>query len=510
MKRKTFYVTTPIYYPSGNLHIGHVYTTTLAYVLRNYKREKGYDAIMLTGSDEHGQKIEKKADENNLNPQVYVDKMVLKFKNLWELLDIDYDLFSRTTSSFHKESVAKQFSKLFYSNLIYKSNYKGLYSVQDEEFLTTTQAKQEKGEFYHPTSGHKLEKVEEESYFFKMSNYQKWISEYYKNNPKFIIPQKIVNELVNNFIDKGLEDLSISRTSFKWGIKIKEDPKHIVYVWLDALNNYITSLGYNQKDDTNFKKYWKEGNEIVHIVGKEITRFHCIYWPIILKANEIKLPTTILSHGWIITQEGKMSKSKGNVINPIDLIKKYGKEEIKYYLASQIKVGQDGIFDYKLLINTINSDLANNVGNLVSRIIAMSIQNFKIPIKYTKTNFIADEKIIENIKITFQNYQKFFDEFKISFALKEVINLSKKLNGYIDVTMPWTLKEDKIRLEQVLNNLLNGIYAVASMLKVVMPKKMDLVLKQLNLEELNFNLVLNFNKFDEVKVIKNGIIFKRI
>ncbi|MGL4252377.1 MAG: methionine--tRNA ligase, partial [Metamycoplasmataceae bacterium] len=345
-KRKTFYITTPIYYPSGNLHLGHLYSTTIAWVIRNYKIKMGYDVLFGTGSDEHGQKIEKKALELKLSPQEYVDIQSKVFSSFWKDSKIDYDLFSRTTNIKHKEAIEKVFNFLLEKEFIYKGHYNGLYSVNDEEFIAEKDAFVKDNKYYHPTSKHLLEFVKEESYFFKMDNFSKWLVEYNAENPDFIIPSKIWLELKKNFIDKKLEDLSITRISFSWGIKINNDPKHVVYVWLDALFSYLTALNWTPDNETSeYLKYWKNGDEIVQVVGKEITRFHCIYWPIFLKALNIKLPTHILSHGWLITPEGKMSKSKGNVVDPIQLIEKYDIEVIKYFLISQINIFNDGIFD---------------------------------------------------------------------------------------------------------------------------------------------------------------------
>lgn len=508
--KKTFYVTTPIYYPSGKLHIGHVYTTTLARTLANYKELMGYDVKFLTGADEHGQKIQLKAEEAGISPQAYVDDMSNKFKELWKEIDIEYDYFSRTSNPQHMEAVKKQFSQLFKQGDIFKGEYKGLYSIQDEEFLTKTQAEERDGKFYHPQSGHELQEVSEESYFFQMSKYEEWWKQYISENKNFIIPEKIVNELRNNFVDKGLSDLSVTRSTFTWGIPIEEDNKHVMYVWMDALNNYITALGYNSENNSDFVKYWENGDEIVHIVGKEITRFHGIYWPIILKAAGLRMPTTILSHGWIVTPEGKMSKSKGNVIDPIDLIEKYGAEVVKYFFASQINMGQDGVFDEEVLKNVYNSELANNYGNLLSRTIAMTLQNFDSPIKHVEPTQEVDKDILKSIETHFNEYKAKFDDFQINKALQEIILLGKELNGYIDITKPWTLKEDKERLSEVLNNLLNGIYAMTTMLSVIIPKKAEEARASLNIKELKIDEILNFNKFDNILPIKGNVLFERI
>ncbi|MCP4336673.1 MAG: methionine--tRNA ligase [Mycoplasma sp.] len=509
MNKKTFYITTPIYYPSGKLHIGHAYTTSLAWVIRNFKRLNGYDAKMLTGSDEHGQKIQKKSKENNKTEQEYVDTMTSMFKELWNKLEIDYDFFSRTTNTNHKESVKKIFSTLFNKGIIYKGNYKGLYSIQDEEFLTKTQAEERDGKFYHPTSGHELESVEEETYFLKISSFSDWLNkEMDKTN--FIKPQKIIKELRKNFIEKGLEDLSVTRTTFDWGIKINEDPKHIVYVWLDALSNYINTLGYNSSNDKEFQKYWINGDEKVQLVGKEITRFHCIYWPIILKALELPQPTSIISHGWIVTPEGKMSKSKGNVIDPLKIIEDFDAEIIKYYLSSQINMGQDGIFDKEHVKTVYNTNLANNYGNLLSRTVAMTLQNFDAPIKFKESKEEVDIEMINRIKNSKQEYIDQFNNFEVSKALDVATKLSKELNGYIDKTEPWKLKEDKERLSQVLNILLNGIYAVTVFLSVVIPNKTNEALKQLNINKLSLDEIENFDKFNNIIVQKKDVLFKRL
>ncbi len=507
--KKTFYITTPIYYPSGKLHIGHAYTTTLAWTMRNYKTLRGYDAKMLTGADEHGQKIQEKALAANISEQQYVDKMTELFKSLWKKLEIDYNYYSRTTNPSHEQSVQKIFSELLADGVIYKGHYKGLYSIQDEEFLTITQAEEKDGEYYHPTSGHKLEEVQEESYFLKMSKFSDWLDKEF-DKVNFVRPNKIVKELRENFLKKGLEDLSITRTSFTWGVPVSEDSKHVVYVWLDALTNYINTLGYHSQEDSDYQKYWVNGDEKVHLVGKEITRFHCIYWPIILKALNLPQPTTILSHGWIITPEGKMSKSKGNVIDPIELIDEFGAETLKYFFAAQISMGQDGVFDKEMLKNTYNSALANNYGNLLSRTIAMTLQSFDKPIKYTETNNELDKEIIKEIIESKKQYVKYFDNFEINKAFEVATKLSKSLNGYIDKTQPWTLKEDKERLEQVLNTLLNGIYAVTTYLSVVIPNKTALAAEQLQTKKLCLEEILNFKKFDETLVQKGEVLFQRI
>lgn len=509
MNKKTFYITTPIYYPSGNLHIGHVYTTTIAWVFKNYKTLVGYDAKFLTGADEHGQKIEQKANENKQDPQKYVDMQVKKFEELWEKLEIDYDYFSRTTNAKHIKAVQKQFSKLLDNDDIYMGEYEGLYSVSDEEFFTPSQAIMRDGEYYSPVSNHKLTKVAEESYFLRIKKYEKWLIDFIDRNKNFIIPNKIVNELKKSFFEKGLEDLSISRSTFKWGIPIKENEKHVIYVWLDALNNYITALGYNGDDDKDFEKYWENGDEVVHLVGKEIARFHCIYWPIILKANNLRLPNTVLTHGWIITPEGKMSKSKGNVVDPNKLIENFGPEVVKYFFTSQMALSSDNIFDEANIREIYNSHLANKFGNLVSRTLAMYSQNFTAPIKHKKPLIADDLQLQEEILKSKEIFCKHFNAFEANKAFSTVIDLADKLNKYIDVMEPWKLKNDLSRLSEVINNLLNGIYALAVYFSVALPKKCEEVFMALNIEK-DFNKIDDFSKFDNVKPKQSIILFERM
>lgn len=510
--QKTFFITTPIYYASGDLHIGHLYTTTLAWTIANYKKLKGFDVKFLTGSDEHGQKIANKALEFNQNPQTYVDSFAKKYQKLWDDFGIDYNFYSRTSSKFHSESVKKIFSFFLTKGFIYKGKYEGLYSVPDEEFLTKTQAMlKTDGQYYHPSSGHCLELVSEESYFFKMSLFTNWLLDQINLNEKWMNPKKIVKELKNNFLFKGLEDLSVTRTNVKWGIKIKEDTNHTIYVWLDALCNYITALGFDIKNsDENFVKYWQNGDEIVHILGKEISRFHFVYWPIFLKALNIKQPTRLIGHGWIITPNGKMSKSKGNVINPYELLSKYHKEMIKYYLVSQINIGEDGIYEENHFKEVINSDLINNYGNLVSRTLKMIFSIFKNGVKFKEIKLEIHNNIEKKILDSVLEYQNLFDDFKIDEAMKIAIKLSSHLNKYIDETKPWTFKEKSEELEIILSRALNGIYAVAVFLSVVLPIKMQEVITDLGLTKISLENITNFYKFDNIKQAEKFILFERI
>ncbi|MGX9339273.1 methionine--tRNA ligase [Mycoplasma sp. 1890] len=514
--KKTFYITTPIYYPSGNLHIGHVLTTTLAWVFANYKKTQGYETLFVTGIDEHGQKIQKKAEEYNLSPQEYVDIQSRKFIDLWDLLKINYDFYSRTTSKQHEQAIIKIFEKMYEKGFIFKDKYVGLYSVSDEEFFTKTQAIYKDGRYYHPTSGHELQEIKEESYFFDMKKLEPWINEFFDINSNFLTNKNIAKELKSNFLSKGIEDLSITRVSFDWGINVpkqknNDEKQHVIYVWLDALFSYLTALGYETNNDDNYHKFWRNGNERVHVLAKEISRFHSIYWPIFLKSLDINLPTKEVVHSWIITPEGKMSKSKGNIVEPIPLINKYGAEEIKYFFCSQVNIDNDFSFSEELLINVLNADLANNFGNLVNRTIKMVNQNFVNGTYFDKNNLLEiDQKILDSLSVYYEEYKKEFDQFHADKAIKNAINLSSKLNEYIDLTKPWLLKEDLDRLNCVLNTLLNGIYSIALMLSVVMPQKMKKIFSFIKIDLINYEQITNFAKFDNLYPEANEILFARV
>ncbi|SJZ55759.1 methionine--tRNA ligase [Mycoplasmopsis verecunda] len=510
--KKTFYITTPIYYASGNLHIGHLYTTTLAWVIANYKRLDGYDVKMLTGSDEHGLKIEQKAQENNMEPQEFVDNLVAKYQQMWNDFDISYDYFSRTSNPHHMQKVRQIFSYFLDKGFIYRGKYEGLYSVSDEEFLTDTQAVFKDGKYFHPQSGHELITVSEDSYFFRMNELANWLLKYIEQNPNFLGPNKIINEMKNNFILKGLEDLSVTRTNINWGIKIDEDPSHTLYVWLDALCNYITALNYDvtaSHQSQDFINYWQNA-EVVHLIGKEIARFHMIYWPIFLQGLGLKQPSKIQAHGWLVTPTGKMSKSKNNVVDPYELLQKYHPEMIKYYLASQIHLGEDGIWDENRFVDVINSDLINNYGNLVARTIKMKSNSFVDPLKYQESNLDIDLDIENKIRDSVAKYKNHFDALEVDKALNEAIKLSSELNKYIDETKPWTLKGDLDRLQQVLIRLLNGIYAVSLYLSPVLPRKTKEVAEILGVNNFSFDLVSIYSKFDNINQGKEFILFSRI
>ncbi len=514
MKNKTFYITTPIYYTSGPLHIGHLYCTTVAWIIANYKRVLGYDVKFLTGSDEHGQKIEQKAALAGKEPQVYVNELVDSYKKMWQQYNINYDYFSRTTDPMHMKMVQTIFTKFLQLGLIYKGKYDGLYSVNDEEFLTKNQAVFKNGEYYHPTSGHKLVLMSEESYFFKMKEFQNWWLNEVNNNPEWLLPSKMTNEMISNFVSEGLEDLSVTRTNINWGIKTNEDPKHTLYVWLDALFNYVSALGFdldNPGDD--YLKYWENGDEIVHIIGKEISRFHFIYWTIFTKALGIKVPNKIYAHGLLRDKDGrKMSKSLNNVIEPEYLFSKYHDEMIKYYFASAITFGEDGNFSEEKLIDIVNADLVNNYGNLVSRTLKMISNSFPEGLFYKQSSQSEHLEIEGKINSFVPKFIELMDVFKLDKALEHTMNLSDSLNKYIDTLRPWTLtsQENKAELENILIRLLNGIYAVSWSLQIVMPNKIAEIAKALNIESFKLENISNFSKFDGVKTADKFILYNRI
>ncbi len=492
---KKFYITTPIYYPSANFHIGHCYSTIIADSIARYKRLDGYDTFFLTGSDEHGQKIEKKALEAGVTPQEYVDKIVENAKDLWDKLAITHDRFIRTTDKDHVEIVQKIFKKLYDQKDIYKGEYKGLYCTPCESFWTETQAKDN----VCPDCGKELHEVSEEAYFLKLSKYQQRLEEYIKSHPHFIKPESRQNEMINNFIKPGLEDLCVSRTSIKWGIPVSFDEEHVIYVWLDALSNYITALGYLTENDELFKKYWPAD---VQIVGKEIVRFHTIIWPIILMALDLPLPKTVFGHGWLIIDGNKISKSLGNYKDPRDYIDKYGVDAIRYFVLREIPFGNDGNFSEEALISRTNADLANTWGNLVNRTIGMVNKYFDGKIENKKVEEPLDKELLSLINDLKAKTDEKIESLEISKALEAIFDVLRASNKYIDDTAPWILAKDdtkKDRLETVLYNLLESIRITATILEAFMPTSSKNVLSQIGKTDSDFKcLEVNANSSFEV------------
>ena len=505
-----YYITTAIAYTSGKPHIGNVYEIVLADSIARYKRMVGYDVYFQTGTDEHGQKIEDKAKKAGIDPQTYVDNIAAIIKEQFDGMNISYDKFMRTTDKYHELQVQKIFKKLYEQGDIYKSEYQGLYCKDCEAFFTESQLVDGKC----PDCGRPVEHAKEEAYFFKMSKYSSRLMKHIEDNPHFIQPESRKNEMVNNFIKPGLQDLCVSRTSFKWGIPVDFDPKHVVYVWIDALTNYITGLGFDLdgNHDPLFDKYWPAD---IHLIGKDILRFHTIYWPIMLMALDIELPKQVFGHPWLLVGEGKMSKSKGNVIYADDLRRYFGRDAVRYIMLHEMPFGQDGTVTYELMIERINSDLANVLGNLVNRTIAMSNKYFGGIVENTKVNEAIDEELINLARSTPLKVEKKMDELRVQDSLDEIFTLLKRSNKYIDETMPWKLAQDESqhqRLKTVLYNLLEAIRIATILLEPYLPETAVKILDQLNTKQRSYDTLSSFGQLEDgIKVTdKPEILFARL
>lgn len=477
MENKTYYITTPIYYPSSNLHIGNSYTTVAADTMARYKRMRGFDVMFLTGTDEHGLKIQLRAEEAGVTPKEFVDVIVDGIQKLWKLMNISHDRFIRTTDDYHIAAVQKIFKKLYDQDDIYKSEYEGWYCIPCESFWTKSQLADGKC----PECGRTVELTKEESYFFRMSKYQDRIIKHIEDHPDFIQPVSRANEMLNNFLRPGLGDLCVSRTTFNWGVPVTFDEKHVVYVWIDALSNYITALGYMSEDDSDFKKYWPAD---VHLVGKDITRFHTIIWPALLMALGEELPKQIYVHGWLLLDGGKISKSIGNVIDPVVLVGKYGLDAIRYYLLREVPFGADGNFSNEALFTRINSDLSNDLGNLVSRTAAMIGKYFDGRIPETRESAAVDTELSEMLSRLSGNVEEYLDKLQFGNALGEIWKVVSRTNKYIDETAPWVLAKDetsKARLAGVMFNLAESLRIISVLITPFMPFTAEEIQRQLGI-----------------------------
>ena len=512
--KKRFYITTPIYYPSAKLHIGHAYCTVLTDIFARYKRLRGFECYFLTGADEHGQKIQKNAEAAGVTPQEFVDNIVEGFHKLWNLLQISNNDFIRTTEERHWKVVQDIFTKLYNNGDIYLGKYKGWYCTPCESFWTDTQVGPD---HICPDCGRPVQVAEEEAYFFKTSKYVDRLLKFYDENPNFLTPESRKNEMINTFIKPGLDDLCVSRTSFSWGVPIRENPKHVIYVWLDALTNYITALGYDSDHPELFEKFWQDPEcEIIHILGADITRFHAIYWPMFLMSLGLRCPDREFIHGLLMMKDSKMSKSKGNVVDPYSLVERYGVDALRYYLAREVNFGSDGNFTPEQFVERINTDLANALGNLLNRTVSMINKYFDgvVPEYAGRINEV-DGNLEDLTKLTIESYERLMDDLKITDAIAQVNELVARANKYIDETEPWNLAknpEKKANLASVMLHLTNSIYVAGMLLKPVLVNASDKLFDQLGVtgDLLKYENIYKYGVTGGLKVEKKDQLFPRL
>ena len=507
---KNFYITTPIYYPSGKPHMGHAYSSIVADIFARFKRLEGYNVLFLTGTDEHGQKIQKEAEKNKKDPKLFCDELSEKFKSLTKILNLSNDDFIRTTEQRHYKSVLEIWNRLANSGDIYLDKYRGWYSVSDEAFYDEDEIEMNEGKKISKTSGSSVEWVEEESYFFKLSAWTDKLLEHYKKNKEFILPSSRRNEVVS-FVEKGLKDLSISRTSFTWGIPVPKDNKHVIYVWLDALTNYISALNFPDTNDKKYKDYWPAD---VHIIGKDILRFHAVFWPAFLLAAKLPLPKRIFGHGWILSNEKKMSKSLGNIMDPLEIIDKYGIDQLRYYLVKEVSLGNDGSISMKNLKNCINNDLANNYGNLCQRVFSFIKKNCNNKIPKQKKIKDIDKKLLDNLQNNLPNLINLMNKQNLNEYIKTIVSFSFDANKYFNDSEPWAVKiSDPERMNTILHTIIQQIKNISILLSPIIPISTKKVLNTINFDEGKIKLenILNSDLFNHDKELKDlKILFTKI
>ena len=507
---KNFYITTPIYYPSGKPHMGHAYSSIIADIFARFKRLEGYNVLFLTGTDEHGLKIQREAEKNKKDPKIFCDELSEKFKDLTKILNLSNDDFIRTTEKRHYKSVEEIWNRLVKSGDIYLDKYSGWYSVSDEAYYDEDEIEEVNGKKVSKTSGSSVDWVEEESYFFKLSTWSEKLLKYYKDNQDFILPTSRKNEVVN-FVKKGLKDLSVSRTSFSWGIPVPKDKKHVIYVWLDALTNYISALNFPNTNDKNYKKFWPAD---VHIIGKDILRFHAIYWPAFLLAAKLPLPKRVFGHGWILSDDKKMSKSLGNILDPIEIIKNYGTDQLRYYLVKEVSLGNDGSISMENLKNCINNDLANNYGNLCQRVFSFIKKNCSNKIPKVKKFIDSDNKLLNQLKNNIPNLIKLINNQNLNEFIKIVVSYSFDANKYFNDSEPWAVKKsDPERMKVILFTTCEQIKNISILLNSIIPVATEKVLETMNVkkEKRSINQINNLECFDHDKELKElDILFNKI